>query len=70
LSYVPAVMVGIFLFALWYLIHQQTLEHRASKLKGGDVNEKLLDFTIDNYYHTISCYCYSINTVFVAKFFF
>ena len=29
LSYVVAVMVGIFLFALWYFIHQQTSEHRA-----------------------------------------
>jgi len=29
LIYVVAVMVGIFLFALWYLIHQQTLKYRA-----------------------------------------
>ena len=30
LSYVLAVMVSIFLFALWHLIHQKTLEHRAT----------------------------------------
>ncbi len=30
LIYVVAVMVGIFLFALWYLIHQQTLKYRAA----------------------------------------
>jgi len=32
LIYVVAVMVGKFLFALWYLIHQQTSEYRAINL--------------------------------------
>ena len=31
LIYVVAVMVGIFLFALRYLIHQQTLKYRANE---------------------------------------